>query len=175
MLCLHLKRNALCSYCHPLSLHPRSSPYSQHIPHFLFVQLVIQSLMFLYVLSLQSLPAQPSAELRNASWKCEQKLNPKFSLCPWKLVSDRGKEQTRETIKWLLFLSVIASYLVPSSLCAVILPSTDADQMESWKMKGATDEGKGKGEEKPKKADRLEKMFRPVYGWKLRPFKLHKT
>lgn len=41
-------------------------------------------------------------------------------------------------------LSVIASYLVPFSLCAVILPCTDADQMEDWKMKGATDEEEGR-------------------------------
>lgn len=36
-------------------------------------------------------------------------------------------------------LSVIASHLVPFSVCAVILPCTDADQMEHSKMKGVTD------------------------------------
>lgn len=41
----------------------------------------------------------------------------------------------------------MASYLVPFFLCAVILPCTDADQMEDWKMKGAT----GKKEEGRKK------------------------
>lgn len=38
----------------------------------------------------------------------------------------------------------MASYLVPFSLCAVILPCTDADQMEDWKMKGATGEEEGR-------------------------------
>lgn len=37
-------------------------------------------------------------------------------------------------------VSVVASYVVPFSRCAVILPCTDADQMEHWKMKGLTDE-----------------------------------
>ncbi len=59
-------------------------------------------------------------------------------------------------------LSVIASYLVPFSFCAVILPCTDADQMEDWKMKGATDEkeeGKKKDwERKANKSDHLQEM-----------------
>lgn len=71
----------------------------------------------------------------------------------------------------------MASYLVPFFLCAVILPCTDADQMEDWKMKGATgkkEEGRKKkwsGEES-QKGDRLEKMFCLVHDWKLRPVEL---
>lgn len=104
--------------------------------------------MFVYPVPCQSMPTQPWPQSHYTSWKSEQN----WILPAYKKAShaDGKRRQTRETITSLLLpsLSVIASYLVPFSLCALILPGTDADQMEDWKMKGATDEEEGRKEKK---------------------------
>lgn len=90
------------------------------------------------------------------SWKWGQNRIPSSPLTyktplmqadPWKYMSSA----------LLHPLSIISSHLVPSAVCTVISPCTDADQMECWKMKAVTDkEGKVKIEEHESQEGRVE-------------------